>query len=121
MVIAVLIGLVIGAGGFTLLERDYLPRTGMHIMPGGHMMADNAMNMMMGSMTANLAGKTGDTLDETFLRDMIVHHEGAIDMAEAVLRSGKHEELKQMAKNIISAQTAEITQMKQWLSDWYGN
>lgn len=121
IVLAVIIGIVVGAGGFAFLEKDDMPRTGMHMMPGGHMMADTAMDMMMGDMAANLEGKTGDVLDETFLKDMIVHHEGAVDMAEAVLRSGKHEELKQMAGNIISAQTAEIAQMKQWLSDWYEN
>jgi uncharacterized protein (DUF305 family) len=50
---------------------------------------------------------------------MIVHHEGAVEMAEAALEHAKHEELKTMANAIISAQTSEIAQMKQWLRDWY--
>lgn len=47
---------------------------------------------------------------------MIPHHQGAIDMAEIVLKYGKDPETKKLAEEIIKAQTAEITFMKEWLA-----
>ncbi len=81
---------------------------------------DTAMHGEMESMTGGLKGKVSDDFDKAFLAEMIVHHEGAIDMAEAALQNAKHEEIKTMANAIISAQTSEIVQMKEWLSNWYG-
>jgi uncharacterized protein (DUF305 family) len=94
----------------------------MHMMPDGTMMHDEEMSMdaMMHDMMAELDGKTGDEFDKAFLSEMIVHHEGAVDMAEAALTDAKHQELKDMAKAIITAQTTEIAQMKTWLKTWYG-
>lgn len=79
-----------------------------------------SMESAMHDMNAELSGVSGDALDKVFLEQMIVHHEGAVAMAEQVLERGVHTELKEMATAIITAQTAEITQMKQWLFEWYG-
>lgn len=79
------------------------------------------MSSMMADMNANLAGKQGDEFDKAFINEMIVHHEGAVDMAELALTNAKHPEIKTLANAIISAQTTEISQMKGWLEDWYGN
>lgn len=78
------------------------------------------MHAQMSDMMAGLDGKTGDDFDKAFIAEMIVHHEGAVDMAEAALVNAGHEEIKQMANAIISAQTAEIQQMKEWQDSWYG-
>ena len=78
------------------------------------------MSSMMAEMNANLAGKTGDAFDQAFIEEMIVHHEGAVDMAELALTNAKHPEIKTLANAIISAQNSEIAQMKAWLSSWYG-
>ncbi len=96
------------------------PLTSMHQMPDGSMMSDGgSMRGMMVDMNAALGGKTGDEFDREFLSEMIVHHEGAVDMAQAALRSAKHLEIKSMANDIISAQMREISQMKAWLKSWY--
>lgn len=73
----------------------------------------------MDSMTMNLQGKDGDDFDKAFLTEMIIHHQGAIDMAKLAQEHGQHAELKTLANNIITAQTSEIDQMKQWLSQWF--
>jgi len=75
----------------------------------------NIMNTMMGG----LEGKTGDALDTAFLDEMIVHHQGAIDMANTLLKGTKRPELIKMANDIITAQTKEIEQMKAWRAAWF--
>ena len=92
------------------------------MMGNGEMMNNNGMGMngAMDSMMAGLSGKTGDAFDKAFIEEMIMHHEGAVAMAQAALKNAKHPEIKIMANAIISAQTSEINQMKGWLKDWYG-
>ena len=51
---------------------------------------------------------------------MIVHHQGAVDMANQLLVSAKHDELKEFARGIIDAQSKEIQEMKDWEKSWYG-
>lgn len=65
-------------------------------------------------------GPADKNYDLRFLDMMIIHHQGAVDMAKDVLQKSEREELKQMAKNIISSQTKEIDQMKNWKKQWYG-
>lgn len=64
-------------------------------------------------------GTADKNYDLRFLDMMIIHHQGAVDMAKDVLKKSKRKELKQMANNIISSQTKEIEQMKAWKKQWY--
>lgn len=94
----------------------------MHEMSNGTMMNTEENSAMHGAMTNMMAGlrdKKGDEFDQAFLSEMIVHHEGAVDMAEAALGSAKHEEIKTLSREIIKAQTKEINQMKSWQKTWY--
>jgi uncharacterized protein (DUF305 family) len=72
----------------------------------------------MTDMVASLHGKTGDEFDAAFLAGMIEHHEGAIDMAKLVQQNAKHDEIKNMANEIIAAQSKEIDMMQTWQADW---
>ncbi len=96
--------------------------SGMHMMPNGAMMSNSGAHMdsMMMGMTARMQGKTGDELEKVFLEDMIVHHEGAVEMAKELQKGTKRPELQKMARDIIGVQTDEITMMKKWLRDWFG-
>jgi uncharacterized protein (DUF305 family)/uncharacterized cupredoxin-like copper-binding protein len=57
--------------------------------------------------------------DLMFIDMMIVHHEGAIAMAEVALTEGEHQEIRDLASAIIESQQAESDQMTAWRDEWY--
>jgi uncharacterized protein (DUF305 family) len=69
---------------------------------------DAAMAKMMNDMAAK---PTGD-IDRDFVAMMVPHHQGAIDMALAVLRYGHNEQIKRLAQEIIVTQQQEIAAMR---------
>ena len=59
---------------------------------------------------------TGDA-DADFVKNMIMHQEMAVDMAQEELDKGNNPEERAMAQNIIDAQTKEISTMRTWLKN----
>ncbi|MCX6402852.1 MAG: DUF305 domain-containing protein [Actinobacteria bacterium] len=65
---------------------------------------------------AALKKLTGAEFDIRFLELMIGHHEGAIEMAQDI-KGNTNSEVKALSDEIISSQTAEITEMKNLIKD----
>lgn len=76
------------------------------------------MGSSMTEMMESMQGHEGENFDKAFIEAMIPHHEGAIEMAKQAQKKAQHAELKQLADNIIAAQTKEIEQMRQWMANW---
>jgi Domain of unknown function (DUF305) len=69
---------------------------------------DAAMSKMM----AGMAIKPSGDVDRDFVNMMVPHHQGAIDMAIAVLRYGHNEQIRRLAQEIVVNQQQEIAAMR---------
>lgn len=129
--LTVIIALLVGGGiGYAMNNTPaevQMPMAMDHdAMMGGSMMnhsthqdiGDMNMESMMMDMTARMDGKNGDELDRIFLEDMIVHHQGAVDMAIIIKENTDRPELEAFAQEIIDVQDQEINMMKEWLAEW---
>jgi len=88
-------------------------------------------DMDMGSMSMNSGMQSGmdkmmtdmhqmemtGNIDNDFAMMMKSHHQAAVDMSEVELESGKDDELKKMAQNIIDSQKKEITELQSFLDN----
>jgi len=77
-------------------------------MPGGHAMS----GMVSDDGIRQLDAATGTDAAKLFLTQMVAHHEGAVEMANAEVRSGKNPEAIKLAKDVAASQTDEIKEMK---------
>lgn len=87
---------------------------------GADMQDHSAMGMMnmMAVTNEELKKSAGDDFDATFINLMIKHHQEAIDMSLPGPNNALHQEVKNLAQTIVSTQSKEVEQMKQWKIDW---
>lgn len=76
------------------------------------------MESKLASEIKKEAPMAGTYTDQQFLSEMIAHHDSAITMAQEVLKHTSRKEVRQMAEDIISVQSDEISKMKAWLMAW---
>lgn len=85
-------------------------------MPGMDHSGGSAMPGMMGASDMDeLAKASGKDFDAMFLAMMVRHHQGAVDMAAVEKSKGAYGPAKSMAGSVVTAQTAEIAEMKKLL------
>ena len=69
-------------------------------------------NAAVTKMMAAMDVKPSGDVDADFVATMVPHHQGAIDMAQALLRYGRNEQLRRIAQEIIVTQQEEIAAMR---------
>lgn len=74
-----------------------------------------SMMKMRGPMQAGITAKDPDL---AFICGMIPHHQGAVDMAEVVLRTGNDPKARKFAEKVIRDQGREIAWMRDWLKTY---
>jgi uncharacterized protein (DUF305 family) len=79
--------------------------------------------VLLSVVLAACAGITGGdpSIDRAFIDMMVPHHEAAVAMAEIALERAEHPELRELAQEIIDAQSAEIGQLREWREQWFGS
>lgn len=75
-------------------------------------MAYRGANM---KMHRDMAITYSGNADVDFVKGMIPHHQGAIDMAKTVIAFGSDPQVRKLAEEVIKAQEAEIAMMREWL------
>lgn len=89
---------------------------------GSDQIATNTAGGMssMGGMNVDLGQlEHAQPFDKAFIDNMIPHHESAIQMAKDAQAKAQHQEIKDLAGQIIAAQQQEIDQMKSWRAQWF--
>lgn len=97
------------------------PASAMPAMAASSSMAMPASGMDMKSMMKDMSDKMSSmamsgNMDVDFAMMMRVHHQGAIDMAQVELKSGKEPKMQKMARDIVAAQKKEIAEIDKFLA-----
>ena len=82
-----------------------------HGTEGAHSPGDPMPGLATSAQITELKSLTGPEAEKLFLELMIAHHQGAVEMAEAVLDRTDVRVVRQLATTIITSQTAEIEYM----------
>jgi uncharacterized protein (DUF305 family) len=83
-------------------------------------MGHGSMGMGSGGMAREMVMENGKYSDRAFIDAMVPHHQGAVEMAQVALENAEHEEIKQLSRNIISSQQAEIEELKAIKQEEFG-
>jgi uncharacterized protein (DUF305 family) len=73
-----------------------------------------------GDMARQMVMENGEYSDERFIDAMVPHHQGAVEMAEVALKNAEHEEVRSLAEDIVTAQEAEIEELKTIKEEEFG-
>lgn len=76
--------------------------------------------MEHGEHATDLARLTGDRFEIAYMTRLIGHHATALTMAQAVVGTAPHQEVREAAGRIIDEQRREIDELTVWLRQWYG-
>jgi uncharacterized protein (DUF305 family) len=91
----------------TMPSMSDMPSAAATSMPG----TTGTMGMMSAAQMTALEQASGHAFDLMFLRMMIEHHRGAVQMASDELTNGQYAPAKRLARAIVATQSAQISEM----------
>ncbi len=115
-----------GESGGDMQGMDHHGTTGKEKTGGGMAGMDHgsmdhgSMDQGPGDMASGMLMENGKYSDESFVDAMVPHHRGAVEMARVALKNAEHEQIKQLSRNIISTQQAEIEVLKSIKREEFG-
>ncbi len=83
-------------------------------------MERSGMDHGSGGTASGMLIEDGRYSDRRFIDAMVPHHLGAVEMAEVALQNAEHEEIRQLAEDIVSTQKAEIEELKRIKQEEFG-
>ncbi len=107
-------GVIKAQEGEIAFMKDWLAKadqTAFPVVPDSAKANEQAMSVMMKNMSATYSGDA----DVDFVKGMIPHHQGAIDMAKVAQQYVRDASLLKLASDVVNAQEGEITFMNDWL------
>jgi uncharacterized protein (DUF305 family) len=109
------VAFVLAACGGGTQQGDESGEDGYGQMDHGSMdhgqMGHGSMGMGSKAMARQMVMQNGEYSDERFIDAMVPHHQGAIAMARVALENAEHEQIRELSRNIVSTQQAEIEEL----------
>ncbi len=116
IVLVLVIGFFVGS---YLNKNNINPLANQNVKGTIDKMSGMSVKDTMDFMTGDLATKAGTEFDREYLKAMILNHQAEIAMAQLASVTSSHKEVKDMAKEIIAKQSAELKQLKAWQDAWF--
>ena len=122
LAVASLVGVACSTAPQTNLNNRNAATT--NTTPAGNMSNMNNMNHgTMGGMDhSNMQSSpnaASQPYDLQFIDTMVMHHQGAIDMARMAVTKAQHAELREMAQKVITDQEREIAELRRHREQWF--
>lgn len=70
------------------------------------------IDLAMSTMNRSILMTPTDDIDRDFVNVMVPHHQGTIDLARAEIKYGRNDELRQIARKMVSEQDQEISSLR---------
>jgi uncharacterized protein (DUF305 family) len=101
-----------GSGGSGAAQQGGDGSGGSQEQRGGGMEGMDHGDMGSQGMARQMVMENGRYSDERFIDAMVPHHQSAVEMARVALKNAEHQEIRNLAEDIITTQEAEIEELK---------